>query len=45
MTAFYPYRAVGVFTDEHPFALQRLGTTNFATVPIEKSFQIFNVRN
>lgn len=44
MAAFYPFRSVGVYTDEFPFALQRLGSTNFVTVPIEKSFQVFNVR-
>jgi hypothetical protein len=43
MSAFYPFRSVGIYTDEYPFALQRLGTTTFVTVPVGKSFQIFNV--
>ena len=37
-----PYRAVGLVTDGHPFAVVEHGTETFLTVGIGRSYQIFN---
>jgi len=37
-----PYRAVGLVSDGHPFAVVEHGTETFLTVGIGRSYQIFN---
>ena len=38
---FQPYRALGLITDDLPFALTQLGSETFAVVSIGRAFQIF----
>lgn len=37
-----PYRAVGLVTEDVPFALTTLGTKTFITVSIGKAFQVYD---
>lgn len=39
---FQPYRAVGLVTEDVPFALTTLGPKNFVTVSIGKAFQVYD---
>ena len=40
---FQPYRAIGFVSDATPFDVFKLGTENFVTVAVGKSFQVYNV--
>jgi hypothetical protein len=40
---FYPFRAIGLYCDSIPFALQKRGSETFIATSIEKTFQIYNV--
>jgi hypothetical protein len=37
---FCPFRAIGLYCDSVPFALQKRGNETFIATSIEKSFQI-----
>jgi U3 small nucleolar RNA-associated protein 21 len=39
---FCPFRAIGLYCDSVPFALQKRGNETFIATSIEKSFQIYN---
>jgi hypothetical protein len=40
---FYPFRAIGLYCDSIPFAIEKRGTETFVAASIEKTFQIYNV--
>eukprot|EP01083_Nonionella_stella_P249991 863824_1 len=39
---FRPYRALGFVCDSTPFSLQKLGSANFVTIPVGKSWHVYN---
>jgi len=41
---FHPFRAIGLFCDAIPFAIQRQGKAHFVACSVEKTFQVYNVR-
>ena len=40
VSLYTPYRAIGYVTDGNPFVVNQLGTENFITLSIGKSFQV-----
>ena len=40
VSLYTPYRAIGYVTDGNPFVVNQLGTENFVTLSIGKSFQV-----
>lgn len=40
MALFAPFRAVGLITDDVPFAVQRRGKETYVTVSVGKAWQV-----
>lgn len=41
---FFPYRAIGLFCDAVPFAIEKLGNNHTIVSSVYKSFQVYSVR-